>query len=686
MASSTLSVGRPILALLLLLQLTVAVAAAGSDIIKEGTVYIIHQRPVEGDFDSYPTPLEAGFEFEDAGQEQKKIDDGMERRRPVIKFVPSLDPVGGSAFATFEDRVLSTGWGRLHIKANPHKNDYEQAFAAGYLEGALTHKRIFQHFTNIEHVNFGGNARSPPAELLKWLSDQHKWWVGMIEKHFNDESPAVRTYWRHMSLVNHQYMGLVKGYQTHCDKKKGNMTAGELWMLNSDGDLETLISMFKKRHERQQVKEMKSKLGAQAKPESGPKDKLFAPVEHESLRPSSRRRALSEENSEGTSHADTYDRWDRPEHIHGPLKTDCTALIKLAEYRRADDDKKMSPRRRFSDLFFAHTTWRAFASMLRIYKHYDFAFTSVKVASQRISFSSSPGFISSKDDFYMTSGGLAVAETTNNVFDDDLVDKYVLPNTALCWQRTIVANRLADSGHLWTHLFGLHNSGTYNNQWMVVDYKVFEQYKKASKFIKNQTRAEAILERGLLWIIEQIPGTTKSRDMSKYMVQNLNGYWPSFNIPFFTEIWEKSGYPSKEREGGDEFSYEKCARFKILQDQQKSVYRVEDMKRVMQYNDWKHDPLSKGQADNAISSRYDLRTKNPSAFGGADSKITSSRKIKLLQANAICGPTHQQQRRFMWSEWERQLKEFGTKDEEMPIHNGHPDKWEFEYQKMVPLL
>jgi hypothetical protein len=36
-----------------------------------------------------------------------------------------------------------------------------------------------------------------------------------------------------------------------------------------------------------------------------------------------------------------------------------------------------------------------------------------------------------------------------------------------------VANRLAVDGKSWTKIFRRHNSGTYNNQWMVVDYKRF---------------------------------------------------------------------------------------------------------------------------------------------------------------------------------------------------------------------
>jgi hypothetical protein len=82
-------------------------------------------------------------------------------------------------------------------------------------------------------------------------------------------------------------------------------------------------------------------------------------------------------------------------------------------------------------------------------------------------------------------------ETTNDVFDRSLY-ALLTPASVLTWIRSIVANRLAHTGQEWTDLFARYNSGTYNNQFMVVDYKRF-------------TPGTAPLA-GTLWIIEQIPG------------------------------------------------------------------------------------------------------------------------------------------------------------------------------------
>ena len=77
---------------------------------------------------------------------------------------------------------------------------------------------------------------------------------------------------------------------------------------------------------------------------------------------------------------------------------------------------------------------------------------------------------------------------------------YVQYNSLLSWIRVIVANRMADDGAAWSEIFARFNSGTYNNQWIVVDY---------NKFTPGQPLAD-----GVLWIVEQIPGMVEGADMT----------------------------------------------------------------------------------------------------------------------------------------------------------------------------
>ena len=90
------------------------------------------------------------------------------------------------------------------------------------------------------------------------------------------------------------------------------------------------------------------------------------------------------------------------------------------------------------------------------------------------SFSSYPGMTMSGDDFTIISSGLVTLETTIGNGNAGLW-KYVKPkSTVLEWIRSIVANRLAQTGEEWAVIFRQFNSGTYNNQWMIVDYGHFK--------------------------------------------------------------------------------------------------------------------------------------------------------------------------------------------------------------------
>ena len=184
----------------------------------------------------------------------------------------------------------------------------------------------------------------------------------------------------------------------------------------------------------------------------------------------------------------------------------CSALVKLAPDN--------------ADLFFTHDTWLTYQHMLRIYKRYDLPFklapslpTEVPAANQ--SFSSYPGKLMSGDDFYMLSSGLATMETTNGNMNSDLW-KYVTPESVMEGVRNVVANRLALTAEEWCQIFQAYNSGTYNNQWMIVDYNKFQP-------------KSPHLKAGTFYVLEQIPDKVEYHDMSAYLQEEK--YWGSYNIP-----------------------------------------------------------------------------------------------------------------------------------------------------------
>ena len=76
--------------------------------------------------------------------------------------------------------------------------------------------------------------------------------------------------------------------------------------------------------------------------------------------------------------------------------------------------------------------------------------------------------------------------------------------------RNLVANRLAESGEEWSQIFEQFNSGTYNDQFMVVDYNHF----------KIGTKLEE-LSNDLLWLLEQMPGIVSSGDVTGIAIFTL---------------------------------------------------------------------------------------------------------------------------------------------------------------------
>ena len=79
-------------------------------------------------------------------------------------------------------------------------------------------------------------------------------------------------------------------------------------------------------------------------------------------------------------------------------------------------------------------------------------------------------------------------ETTNPNYNASSYD-LVTPRAVLYFARVMAANYLARNGSAWMDLAARHNSGTYNNMWMVVDYKLFTPRRS--------------LPPGTLWVGEQ---------------------------------------------------------------------------------------------------------------------------------------------------------------------------------------
>ena len=302
----------------------------------------------------------------------------------------------------------------------------------------------------------------------------------------------------------------------------------------------------------------------------------------------------------------------------------CSSLIKVAPD--------------FSNVWFGHSTWSGYNRLIKMFKEYRYyPGGKFPVKANTILVSGYPGVINSNDDFYITSANLYVAETTNHVFNTSLFD-FLTPESFTCWLRTMLALRLADNGEKWCEIFQKHNSGTYNNQFMVLDLKLID------------TTEKSISDKAL-YIIEQLPGFCGVEDVTNYL---RKGYWPSYNVPYIMKVRELSGNVDiiKERPDlYDSYDYTGCARANIFRRDQHTVNDINSFRHLLRYNDFQNDPLSKGDPNNVIAYRGDLDTTH-SCFGATDLKFTSINDIKtngVKKVYLINGPSSDQQEIFDWT-------------------------------------
>jgi hypothetical protein len=297
-----------------------------------------------------------------------------------------------------------------------------------------------------------------------------------------------------------------------------------------------------------------------------------------------------------------------------------------------------------SEVFVSQVTWASFTSMLRIFKHYSFPLTltdnsNALVAGVNISFSSYPGCLFSGDDYYQMAPSMLVNLETTIGNDNPALWKYVVPQSVFDWQRNMVSNRLAHSGAEWAATFTKYASGTYLNEFLTFDFKLFTPGRPPQP--------------GALWILDEIPGNIRSADVTSVLISQ--GYFPSYNIPYFPDIYNLSGLPAEAAQYGAFFTYDMCPRAQIFRRNASDVVDLSSMQRLMRYNNFLNDPLAAcdckplgASGENAVAARCDLNPPDGtypfSALGfrnhvGTDAKIVSSTLIAQGATSAQSGPT-----------------------------------------------
>ena len=168
--------------------------------------------------------------------------------------------------------------------------------------------------------------------------------------------------------------------------------------------------------------------------------------------------------------------------------------------------------------------------MLRVFKTHVIPDPLHPGSTLTIQYSSYPGSVSSTDDFFQMSSGLVVMETTIDVYNGTLFDIVKPSGGHLSWPRVMTCNVVARSGPEWASCFTRFNGGTYNNEWIVVDYNLF-------------TPGSA-LPPNTLTIADQLPGMVVVGDYTE--VLNY-GYFPSYNLAVSPLVRSISGVDAMVR-------------------------------------------------------------------------------------------------------------------------------------------
>jgi len=326
------------------------------------------------------------------------------------------------------------------------------------------------------------------------------------------------------------------------------------------------------------------------------------------------------------------------------LTLKCTGMFQFAE--------------NYSDIYFSQNTWSDYRDLHRYLKSYNFSVKEFKAKS--ISLSTETGHINSIDDYWQADTGLFVLETTMHCFNKTLYGM-VKPESVLTWMRVYYAMLTSDNGKEWTDNFIKENSGTYNNEYMILDGKKFKPSEKPTS--------------DLLWMIEQMPAHYIAKDITEDFVKQ--NWFPSINTPYFDDIFDMANYSAQ---GSDFWTYYKQPRYLLIKQHQPDIKDYKSFQTFMRWNHYNEEGEANfGEPAQGIEARYDLRPENGTKygkknhFGGLDSKTsTITRLMKDLSFDAINSPVYENLPAFNFNDWPE------------ISHTGLPAEWRFPWMEFAP--
>lgn len=315
----------------------------------------------------------------------------------------------------------------------------------------------------------------------------------------------------------------------------------------------------------------------------------------------------------------------------------------------------------YSEVFFGQDTWSDYRKMSNTVKEYIFK-NIPEWNTTHVEVSTKIGALPSSEDFWVASSGLMILETTINNKNTTLQHEVDKSQTKLMtWLRNMHATFVAQTGEQWADEFLKENSGTYNNQYVIVDSKKLTPGVKPTK--------------DLLWVTETMPGIAVKADLTQVLADNL--FFPSFNTPYFEEIQIMANYTNNVADNSSYYYNE--TRYLILKREAPQVKSIEDFQKLMRLNNYLNEPVC-NDPSKQVMSRYDLKDRiglNTSvAFGGLDTKVTSAwRTLNNLSFIGIWSPVYDDKDLPPWDfdEWSEKHPDKVVK------HDGLPSKWTFNW-------
>ncbi|CAL5983671.1 Phospholipase_B [Hexamita inflata] len=318
------------------------------------------------------------------------------------------------------------------------------------------------------------------------------------------------------------------------------------------------------------------------------------------------------------------------------------------------------PTEDYKDLFFSHVTWSGFrAGFNRILKTFNLKLNLSTTKQQQVQSSSYPGLFASQDDFYIiknmkhdgSMSNIAVLESTF-VNQNETLNTLITESSVLSWMRSLLSclntGEVSDFASFYTY----NNSFTYNNHYVLLDYKQFQKALSECPSCDSPTLLQHLRSTPLLFSLEMADlASIQFKDVTTTLYDQ--NFYASLNAPISPSVHHFYNYSSDSK-----LSYNKTSRLCTIKRTlgQKSVKTFDEFKQFMRSNQFLSYPSNTcqyGDPREGIAARYDLcifsntyfcfdQHKNKimgADFGATDAKYTNLDMMNKGSYQFVYGPT-----------------------------------------------